>query len=282
MSEQQHEPEPLAKRYLDSIDQEIDEERRNELENTREELQDRRKKYVTQHGEDSRIVQRVDQKIEDVETELNELDESAQQVDKLQTQLLEAARDGLGFNSEWLSTTVLEGLTHTLYAEKDSHLILDQTRIENPEDLTDIEDLAQLDMEHTLLLLVEDHLGETDTVSERWNRFAGSKYHKPFLVVSREGTASPGDVLPNLSEDADRKDAKNWLERPLYDWDDLVPYYRAGDGEFGLSTSGKYLAHHYAESAESIAEEGSEDGDSDDKQASLDDVGGKNRRDSDE
>lgn len=282
MSEQQHEPESLAKRYLDSIDQEIDEERRNELENTREELQDRRKKYVTQHGEDSRIIQRVDQKIEDVETELNELDESAQQVDKLRTQLLEAARDGLEFNSEWLSTIVLEGLTHALYAEKDSYLILDQTCIENPEDLTDIEDLAQLDMEHTLLLLVEDGLGETDTVSERWSRFADSKYHKPFLVVSREGAASPGDVLPNLSEDADRKDAKNWLERPLYDWDDLVPYYRAGDGEFGLSTSGKYLAHHYAESAESIVEEGSEDGDSDDEQASLDDIGGKNRSDFDE
>jgi hypothetical protein len=168
-----------------------------------------------------------------------------------------------------------------LYAEKDDHLVLDQTRIEGPEDLDEIEDLAQLDMEHTLLLLVEDRLGETDTVSERWERFVDSKYHKPFLVVSREGTASPEDVLPSLSEDTNRKDAKNWLERPLYDWDDLVPYYRAGDGEFGLSTSGKYLAHHYAGSAESLAEEGDGGDDGDDGQASLDDVGD-NGGDSDE
>lgn len=281
MSEDRQEPESLAKKYLDAINQEIDEERRNELEDTKEELKERREKYDSQHGEDSRIVQRVDQKIEDVETELDELNESAQQVDKLRTQLLKAARDRLEFNREWLSTTVLEGLTHALYAKKDNHMILNQTRIEDPDDLDEIEDLAQLDMEHTLLLLVEDRLGETDTVSERWNRFADSKYHKPFLVVSREGTASPEDVLPNLSEDANRKDAKNWLERPLYDWDDLVPYYRAGDGEFGLSTSGKYLAHHYAGSAESLAKEGDGGDDSDDGQASLDDVGG-NGGDSDE
>ncbi len=281
MSEDRQEPESLANEYLEALDQEIDEERRDELENTKEELQDRREKYVSQHSEDSRIVQRVDQKIEDVEAELDELNESAQQVDELRTQLLKAAKDRLEFNREWLSTTVLEGLTHALYAEKDDHLILDQIRIEGPEDLDEIEDLAQLDMEHTLLLLVEDRLGETDTVSERWERFVDSKYHKPFLLVSREGTASPEDVLPSLSEDADRKDAKNWLERPLYDWDDLVPYYRAGDGEFGLSTSGKYLTHHYAESAESLAEEGDGGNDSDDGQASLDDVGD-NGGDSDE
>lgn len=274
MSEDLQEPESLAKEYLEAIDQEIDEERRSELEDTKEELQDRREKYVSQHGEDSRIVQRVDQKIEDIETELDKLNESVQQVDELRTQLLKAAKDRLEFNREWLSTTVLEGLTHALYAERDDHLILDQTRIEGPEDLDEIEDLVQLDMEHTFLLLVEDRLGETDTVSERWDRFVDSKYHKPFLVVSREGTASPEDILPNLSEDADRKDAKNWLERPLYDWDDLVPYYRAGDGEFGLSTSGKYLAHHYAGSAESLAEEGDGGDDSDDGQTSLDDVGG--------
>lgn len=281
MSEGRQEPESLAKEYLEARDQEIDEERRNELENTKEELQDRREKYVSQHGEDSRIVQRVDQKIEDIEAELDELNESVQQVDELRTQLLKATKDRLEFNREWLSTTVLEGLTHALYAERDNHLILDQTRIEGPEDLDGIEDLAQLDMEHTFLLLVEDRLGETNTVSERWDRFADSKYHKPFLVVSREGTAPPEDVLPNLSEDADRKDAKNWLERPLYDWDDLLPYYRAGNGEFGLSTSGKYLAHHYAGSAESLAEEGDGGDDSDNGQASLDDVGG-NGGDSDE
>lgn len=281
MSEDRQEPESLAKEYLEAIDQEIDEERRSELEDTKEELQDRREKYVSQHGEDSRIVQRVDQKIEDVETELDKLNESVQQIDELRTQLLKAAKDRLEFNREWLSTTVLEVLTHALYAERDDYLILDQTRIEGPEDLDEIEDLVQLDMEHTFLLLVEDRLGETDTVSERWDRFVDSKYHKPFLVVSREGTASPEDVLPNLSEDADRKDVKNWLERPLYDWDDLVPYYRAGDGEFGLSTSGKYLAHHYAGSAESLAEEGDGGDDSDDGQTSLDDVGG-NGGDSDE
>jgi hypothetical protein len=281
MSEDRQEPESLAKEYLEAIDQEIDEERRSELEDTKEELQARREKYVSQHGEDSRIVQRVDQKIEDVETELDKLNESVQQIDELRTQLLKAAKDRLEFNREWLSTTVLEVLTHALYAERDDYLILDQTRIEGPEDLDEIEDLVQLDMEHTFLLLVEDRLGETDTVSERWDRFVDSKYHKPFLVVSREGTASPEDVLPNLSEDADRKDVKNWLERPLYDWDDLVPYYRAGDGEFGLSTSGKYLAHHYAGSAESLAEEGDGGDDSDDGQTSLDDVGG-NGGDSDE
>lgn len=281
MSEERQEPESLANEYLEALDQEIDEERRDELENIKEELQDRREKYVSQHGEDSRIVQRVDQKIEDVEAELDELNESAQQVDELRTQLLKAAKDGLEFNREWLSTTVLEGITHALYAEKDDHLILDQIRMEGPEDLDEIEDLAQLDMEHTLLLLVEDRLGETDTVSERWERFVDSKYHKPFLIVSREGTASPDDVLPNLSEDADRKDAKNWLERPLYNWDDLVPYYRAGDGEFGLSTSGEYFAHHYAESAESLAEKGDGGDDSDDGQASLNDLGD-NGVDSDE
>lgn len=254
MSEEQYDPESLAQEYLDALDQEIDDERRSELEDTREELKKRRKQYVQQHGEDSRIVQRVDQKIEDVEVKLEELKESAQKVDELRVQLLEATVDGFEFDSDWLSPTTLKGLTHALYEEKDTHLILDQTRIESPQDLADVDDLDLLDMEHTLLVLIEDRLGNTDTVSERWKRFTDSKYHTPFLVVAREGTAAPENVLTELGADANRKDAKNWLERPLYDWDDLVPYYRAGAGEFGLSTSGEYLAYHYAEPLHEVTE----------------------------
>lgn len=286
MSEAQHDPESLAQEYLDALDQEVDEERRDELENTLEELRNRRERYVEQHGEDSSIVQRVDEKIEETENELEEFNQSTQQVDEFRDQLLEAAVDRFEFNSEWLSSTTIEGLTHALYGERDTHLILDQTIIESPSDLANIDDISQLDMEHTLLLLIEDRLGETDIVKSRWERFVDSKYHTPFVVVARNKVATPDDVLPELGDDVERDDAKNWLNRPLYDWEDLLPYYRPDEGEMALSTTGKYLARHYAESLDEIAEtdvnESNHGDDSGDGQTSLNDVADGSGGDSDE
>ncbi|GAA0676208.1 hypothetical protein ACFQDG_01910 [Natronoarchaeum mannanilyticum] len=286
MSRTRHDPGTLAQEYLDAVQSEIDEERRRELDNKLEALQDRRKQYVDQHGEDSRFVQRVDQKVEDIELELDELDESAQQTDEYRRQFLEAAVDSFEFNSEWLSTNTLEGLAHALYGGSDAYLVLQQNRIESPDDLVELDEITKLDMEHTLLVLIEDRLGQTDTVSSRWERFADSKYHIPFLVVARDGSASPEDVVPELGGDADRKDAKNWLESPIYDWEDLIPYYRAGDGEFALSTTGKYLYRHYAEDLDDLTganKERQNETDSDDGgQTSLDDLNGESRGDSDE
>lgn len=286
MSEAQYEPETLAQEYLDALDQEIDEGHRHGLETKREELRDRRERYVDQHGEDSSIVQRVDEKIEEVEYELEEFDTSAQQVEGLRDRLLESAKDEFEFNSEWLSSTTLEGLTHALYGKREDHLIIDQVRIQEPDVLTDIDDIDQLDMEHTLLLLIEDRLGETNTVNSRWERFSDSKYHIPFLIVARDGVATPDDVLPELEDDADRDDAKNWLNRPLYDWEDLIPYYRPDDGEMALSTTGKYLARHYAETLDEIVGvdegEGDDENRNDNGQTSLDDINDGNAGDSDE
>jgi hypothetical protein len=217
----------------------------------------------------------VDQKIGEVENELEELEQSVQQVDELREQFLEAAVEDFEFNGTWLSPTVLKGLTHALYGKKEDSLVLDQNRIENTDDLIDIDDLTQLDMEHTLLILVEDRLGQTDTIRKHWDRLADSKNHTPFLVVARKGTASPDDVLPELDEEADRKDAKNWLEKPIYNWEQLVPYYRPESGEFALSTAGKHLVRHYAEDSDGGAESednGGSNGDDADGQASLDEI----------
>lgn len=268
-------PELLAREYLDALDHEVDEERRTELEDRLSALRQRREKFVEEHGEDSGIVQRVDHKIREVEDEIDELKQSIQQVDELREDLLEAAAEDFKFDSTWLSPTVLNGLTHALYGEKEDSLVLDQNRVESTDDLHDTGDLAQLDMEHTLLILIQDQLGQTDTVRKQWERLADSKNHTPFLVVAREGTASPDDVLPELDEEADRKDAKNWLEKPIYSWEQLVPYYRPETGEFALSTAGKYLARHYAEDPNGGAESGRDngsDGDDGDGQASLDEI----------
>lgn len=278
VSETEYDPESLANEYLNALNHEVDEERRTELEDRLSELKERRVKFVEQHGEDSGIVQRVDQNTCEVETELDKLEQSVQQVDELREKLLEAAVEDFEFNSTWLSSAVLNGVTHALYEEEDS-LILGQNHIESTDDLADIDDMTQLDMEHTLLILIEDRLGRTDTVRDHWERLAGSKKHTPFLVVAQKGSASPEDVLPELDDDADRKDAKNWLERPLYDWDELVPYYRAGNGEFALSNAGKYLAKHYAEDYDEVAEsevDGDTVGNDGDGQASLDDIDGGN------
>ncbi|MDH5020351.1 V-type ATP synthase subunit I [Halobacterium rubrum] len=278
-------PEPLAKKYLDALNHEIDEERRAVLEDRLSELRQRREKFVEQHGEDSGIVQRVDRKILDVEDELDALKQSAQQVDELREDLLKAAAEDFEFDSTWLSPTVLNGLTHALYGKEEDSLILDQNRIENTDDLNDIGDIEQLDMEHTLLTLSEDRLDRTDRVKKRWERLVDSKKYTPFLVVAREGSASPEDVLPELDDDANRKNAKNWLESPIYDWDELVPYYRAGNGQFALSTVGKYLAEHYAgdfdDDHEDEVDDGT-DGGNGDGQASLDDIDGGEPEKSDE
>lgn len=67
MNDGTRDPGTLTEEYLDTLDQDVDEERRRELEETLEKLHDRHERYAEQHGADSGIVQRVDQKIEDVE-----------------------------------------------------------------------------------------------------------------------------------------------------------------------------------------------------------------------
>jgi hypothetical protein len=275
MSEVESAPKSLAQEYLDALDHEVDEAQRTELEDRLSELRQRREKFVEQHGGESGIVQRVDEKIEEVEDELGEFEQSVKQADEFRKDLLDAAVEGFEFNSTWLSPTVLRGLTHALYGEEGESLILDQNRVEHADDLDDTDDLTRLDMEHTLLTLVEDRLDRTDTVKEHWERLVDSKKYTPFLVVAREGSASPEDVLPELEDEADRKDAKNWLERPIYDWDELVPYYRTGDGEFALSTAGEYLLHNFAESSDEDTEDEVDDESNEndgDGQASLDDI----------
>lgn len=274
MSEETRDPGALDEEYLDALDQDVDKERQRELEETLEELRDRRERYVEQHGEESPIVHRVERTIEDVEEEIGEIEGVAERVEEARTRLLEAARTGFGLNEEWLDTRVLSALTHALYGERDGWLCLDQTRIKEVGDLTGVNDLDRLDMEHTLLLLVEDRLGDTDVVAERWDRLADSKSYEPFLVVARREEAGPEDVVEALDDsEVSRKDAKNWLEKPIYNWDDLVPYYRAGGGAFALSTAGKYFARHYANLAEDETEaEESTPEDEDDQQVSFDDV----------
>lgn len=123
----------------------------------------------------------------------------------------------------------------------------------------------------TISILV---LGETDVVAERWSRLTDSNYHAPFLAVARKGEASPDDIVNEL-DDATRKDVKNWLEGPFYKWDDLIPYYRVGDGKFALSTTGKYFARNYATPANDETEpdeEPSRESEDGDQQTSFDDV----------
>lgn len=277
MSNGTRDPTSLAEEYLDALEQDIHEERQLELEEKLEVLRGRRERYVEQHGSNSGIVQRVDRKIEDVDSDLAEIEESVESVDAVRTQLLQAAKDGFELSEEWLDTQVLLALTHALYGERDSWLCLDQIRIQTVDDLSGVNDLNRLDMEHTLLLLVEDRLGKTDIVAKRWERLSDSKYYEPFFVVTQRGEADPEDVVEALDDsDVSRKDAKNWLERPMYDWDDLIPYYRAGKGEFGLSTAGKYFAQNYAiptEDQMGVDEETSpENPEASDSQTSFDDV----------
>lgn len=275
MSEGTRDPEALAEEYLDTLDQDVDEERQRELKETLEELRERRERYVEQHGDDTGIVQRVERKIEDVEDEFGELEGVAERVEEVRTRLLEAAKTGFELNERWLDMRVLSALTHALYGERDGWLCLDQTRIEGVDDLSGVDDLDRLDMEHTLLLLVQDRLGESDVVSERWERLADSKSHEPLLVVVSREEADPEDVVEALDDSGvSRKDAKNWLEKPIYNWDDLVPYYRTGGGAFALSTAGKYFARHYASLSEDETElDETAPEEAGDQQVSFDDVG---------
>lgn len=277
MSESSPDVETLAKEYLEGLDQGLNEKRRGELEDMLQSLKDRREQYVEQHGADSGIIQRLDQKIEEVETELEEFYGASEKIDELKTELLEVARERFELNDEWLNLTVLRALTHALYNEKDDFLHIDRVRLDDSVDIMDIGEIDKIDLEHTLLLMVEDQLGQTDTVRKRWERFSDSTYYLPFLVLAQEESATPEDVLSIIDEGIDRKDVKNWLEGPLYKWDDLVPYYRVGDGEFALSTAGKYFAKNYAQSVEEVIEDrgeatSDEEASSGDRQVNFDDV----------
>lgn len=287
MSESSPDVERIAKEYLEGLDQGLDEKRRGELEDTLKDLKDRREQYAEQHGADSGIIQRLDRKIEEVKTELEEFYGASEEVDELRAQLLEAARERFELNDEWLTSTVLRALTHALYNEKDDFLYIDRTHLDDSTDVSDIDEIDKIDLEHTLLLLVEDQLGQTDTVRKRWERFSDSNSYLPFQVLAQEESAAPEDVLPELDDGTGRKDVKNWLEGPLYKWDDLVPYYRVGDGEFALSTSGKYFAHNYAQSADEVPEdegEATKDGEAGngDRQLNFDDVDTSKEVDTDE
>lgn len=267
----------IADRYLSAIEQEVDEDEQTQLEENRAELTRRYERTKERRGENHGITQRVKASIEKVDEELEQLKTSQQTTAEIREELLNTIATEFELSDEWFTSNVLESMNHALVGERNTELIVEMTAFSSHDDLTELDEIERFDVEETVILLAEDQLSETDEVRTVWTRLQESKYYEPFLIVVERGEASPDDVLDALDGDVSRQNAKNWLNRPIYDWEQLIPYYRVGNGTFGLSTAGQYFAVHYAPSEAGAENEDDSStagrgGDENDDQTSLAEV----------
>lgn len=247
----------MAQDYLASVDKEIDEERKAELEKSIKEGQERHERLVQEHGESHNLAQKAEEIIEGRQDELQQLEEVEAQYDTAREEFLQKVADDLELNEQWAQNEVTEAVTHALYGQRDSSYMLFGEEIQSLEDLEELDVFEKIDGAEVVLFLAKDALGQTDHVKEQYQRLESSKSFSAFQLLGEHGSLSPEEVAEKVGEK--KGTVNNWLKNPINKWDRLIPFYRPAIGQYGLSTTGRYFYEQYYDSDLESPESGSEE-----------------------
>lgn len=247
----------MAQDYLATLDKEIDEERKEELEQSIEDGEERHERLVQEHGESHNLAKKAEEVIAHRQDELKELEEVETQYDTAREEFLQKIADEFELNEQWLQDEVAEAVTHALYGQHDSSYMLFGEEIQSLEDLEGLDKFEEIDRAEVVLFLAKDALGQTDHVNEQYQRLEGSKAFRPFQLLGEHGSLSSEEVAEKVDEK--KGTANNWLKNPINHWDRLIPFYRPEKGHYALSTTGRYLYARYYDSDLESPESGSEE-----------------------
>jgi hypothetical protein len=246
-----------AEGYLVSLDNEVDQGRRDELRQEIEEFEERREELVQDHGEGHNLVKKVEEVLDHRQEEIQELEQTEEQVGAARENLLEKTADEFELSEQWLQSEVVEAINHALYNQRNSNFMLSGEEIQTIEDIAERDELERIDQAEVVILLAKDRLEQSEKVREQYERLATSKAFPAFEVLAENGNLDPAEVAEKLNEK--KTTVNNWLKNPINRWDRLIPFYRPKKGEYDLSTTGRYFYKHYydgdVESVEPDSEE---------------------------
>lgn len=258
--------------YFESLEEEVDQSKKNELRREIEDYKERYEELIEEHGENHKLTKKAGDVVETKREELQELEEFEECRQSVREDFLSFTAEEFDLTHEWLEQEVVEAVNHALYGRRDSSFSLLGEEIV-AEDLDELSEFEKIDRAEVIIYLCKDFLGDSESVADQYQKFIDSTSFEPFGVLAEHGAISPSDVAEILDED--KGDVNNWLKSPINFWDKLIPYYRPKKGVYDLSTTGRYFLEHYYEEqidvpVESEAEEDEEaEEDVNDGQATL-------------
>ena len=229
--------------YLSTLDNDVDESRKNEIQDDIEDGEERYERLTQEHGEEHKLVKKAKSVLESRREELRELEEVEEQLGTARESLLKKVAEEFELSERWLQSETIEAVNHSLYGRRDQSYKLFGEEIQNEDDLSDFDDFEKIELAAVVALLAKDALGQTETVREQYQRLEDSKSFAVFKVLCGNESMTSQEVAEQLGED--KETANNCLKSPLNFWDRLIPFYRPKKGEYGLSTTGQYFYKHY-------------------------------------
>lgn len=241
-----------AEEYIASLDNEIDESRKEELEKEIKRGEEKYDNLVQEHGEEHKLAERAEEILDTRRNELEEIREREEQLGTAREEFLRSVVDKFELNEEWLQPKVIKAVTQALYAEQESSYKLFGEAIQNTDDMEGLDEFDRIERAEVVILLAKDSLDQSDAVSEQWKRLEDSKSYMAFEVLAENGSLSSEEVAEILDES--KGTVNNWLKNPINLWDRLIPFYRVQKGKYGLSTTGRYFCEHYYKGATETTE----------------------------
>jgi hypothetical protein len=247
----------LAEEYRASLDNEVDQSRKEELQEEIEQGEEKYKRLVEEHGEDHRLAKKAEEVLETRRNDLTELEEREEQLGAAREEFLQEVANEFELTERWLQTDIIESVTHALVGQQERSYKLFGEEIQSVDDLEGLDEFDRIERAEVVILLAKDSLGESEKVREQWERLETSKSYKAFEVLAENGSLTSEEVAEILNED--KGTVNNWLKNPINLWDRMIPFYRPKKGEYDLSTTGRYFYEHYYEGEGEIAETEQED-----------------------
>jgi hypothetical protein len=260
----------LCQRYLDALDADVDQQRIEELDEEIADLQDERSGYIEDYGEDDVLVQRVDEELDDLQAEKTELEGAVDQVAELQESVLERIASEFIADEEFLTEPSLEALNHIFTDSPEPKLLIEDWEVHTDADLEEhIRPITDY-----IRKLAMGMLGTNDAMKELWENIEGTKKYEPFIIVAQaDEPLSPSQVADRMDEDIESDTVGTRFRNAIHQFE-YHPYHRV-EGDYTLSTVGKFIFHEYCQVEKE--EEGEEQSDSEsDEQVTLDAAGDAN------
>jgi len=238
----------VSVRYLDTSEEESEhQERLNEILSELEELRSEREEAADDFGEDHFLVENIDTEIQDIESERKDVEESTEDIVQLRKDILRGAAETPGFrlDEHWLDSKTIQALTHTLYGQEEETLVIADQELSSPEDAHELDRIQKIQIKREIVHLARDQLEGDERVKKRWTEFKNSRAHPAFQVIAREPGVGPSGIA-DAYDDKSSSTVRNWTS-DLSNQEELKMVYTPKQGNYHLSTVGKYYAEHYAD-----------------------------------
>ena len=109
--------------------------------------------------------------------------------------------------------------------------------------------MQEIKIQREIMNISRDRFSADQRVKNRWAEFEDSNAHKAFKAIIREPGMGPSEIA-EMQDGTSASTVRNWVS-DLSNQEELKTVYTPSQGNYHLSTVGKYYATHYDESSDS-------------------------------